>query len=203
MSTTVEANETSNSDETRLRLVTAMSAAIAEKGYGATTIADVVARARVSRRTFYEHFTDKEACLLVCHTMLGDRILVAMTTGFAVEAPLLDRITKSVHALIDLLTENPELTHTHYVAIQAAGQEARRARREVQTGLAGQLQKLAERARLDDPRVKVPSPYMATAIVGGIGELIVQAVDFDRIDRLDEIADTVIELISAVLISPS
>ena len=202
MSTAIDQEDTENGGDARLRLVTAMSAVIAEKGYPATTIADVVARARVSRRTFYEHFADKEACLLVCHTILGDRILDAMTVGFAVEAPLIDRITNSVRALIDLLTENPELTHTHYVAIQAAGPTARRARRDVQTGLARQLQRLAERARLADPSVKVPSSFMATALVGGIGELIVQAVDYERIDRLDEIADTIVELISAVLISP-
>src|SRR5690242_3020391 len=48
----------------RGRVLEAMVKAVAEKGYAATTIADVVARAGVSRRTFYEQFRDKEACFL-------------------------------------------------------------------------------------------------------------------------------------------
>src|SRR5262249_52961093 len=48
----------------RRDLADGLAAAITDKGYAATTIADIVARARVSKRTFYEHFADKEACLL-------------------------------------------------------------------------------------------------------------------------------------------
>ena len=34
----------------------------AEKTYAATTITDIVARAHISRTTFYKHFDDKRAC---------------------------------------------------------------------------------------------------------------------------------------------
>src|SRR5882724_3806888 len=46
----------------RGRLLDAMAEVVAEKGYQATTVADVVERAGVSRRTFYEQFPDREAC---------------------------------------------------------------------------------------------------------------------------------------------
>ena len=51
----------------RGRLLDAMAEAVAEHGYGATTIAHVVSRAGVSRKTFYEHFTDKEQCFLALY----------------------------------------------------------------------------------------------------------------------------------------
>src|SRR2546430_485761 len=51
----------------RGRLVEAMAQVVAEKGYPATTVADVVERAGVSRRTFYEQFADKEACFLAAY----------------------------------------------------------------------------------------------------------------------------------------
>ncbi|HEV7687975.1 MAG TPA: helix-turn-helix domain-containing protein, partial [Acidimicrobiia bacterium] len=51
----------------RGRLVDAMAQIVAEKGYPATTVADVVERAGVSRRTFYEQFADKEACFLAAY----------------------------------------------------------------------------------------------------------------------------------------
>lgn len=46
----------------RQRIVDAMVESCAEKTYAATTITDIVARARISRTTFYKHFDDKRAC---------------------------------------------------------------------------------------------------------------------------------------------
>ena len=59
----------------RARLTGGLAAAIEEKGYAAVTIADVVARARVSKRTFYEHFADKEACFLALYSETSDELL--------------------------------------------------------------------------------------------------------------------------------
>ena len=53
--------------EVREALTGGLAAAIADKGYAATTIADIVMHARVSKRTFYEHFADKEACLMALY----------------------------------------------------------------------------------------------------------------------------------------
>ena len=44
-----------------------MAQVVSDKGYAATTVADVVERAGVSRRTFYEQFADKEACFLAAY----------------------------------------------------------------------------------------------------------------------------------------
>lgn len=46
----------------RQRILDAMIESCAEKTFTATTISDVVARARISRTTFYKHFEDKRAC---------------------------------------------------------------------------------------------------------------------------------------------
>jgi AcrR family transcriptional regulator len=62
-------------DTPRLRLVSALATAATEKGYAATTIADIVRHARVSKRTFYEHFTDKEACLLAGYQHVSDLLM--------------------------------------------------------------------------------------------------------------------------------
>src|SRR6185437_14381379 len=48
----------------RRRLLDGLAASIADKGYRATTVADIVRRARTSRRTFYEHFAGKEECFI-------------------------------------------------------------------------------------------------------------------------------------------
>ncbi|WP_206050735.1 TetR/AcrR family transcriptional regulator [Nocardioides speluncae] len=57
------------------RLLFALFDALTEKGYPATTIADVVTRAGVSRRTFYEHFASKQACFAAAFTMAEEFIV--------------------------------------------------------------------------------------------------------------------------------
>src|SRR3954451_4843452 len=69
----------------RGRMVGAMADAVAAKGYAATTVADGVARAVVSRKTFYEHFRDKEECFLAAFDtgvdLLLDTIVAAHPEG--------------------------------------------------------------------------------------------------------------------------
>jgi AcrR family transcriptional regulator len=59
----------------RERLLQAVVDEVARSGYQATTIAQITASARVSRTTFYEHFTDKQDCFLVAYRELAERLL--------------------------------------------------------------------------------------------------------------------------------
>ena len=52
-----------------------MGLAVADKGYPATTIADVVRHARVSKRTFYESYPDKEACFLATYATISAELM--------------------------------------------------------------------------------------------------------------------------------
>ena len=63
----------------RARLLEAMVRAVAEKGYEAATVADAVRLAKVSRGTFYELFSSKEACLLAAY-QAGYEVLEQRTT---------------------------------------------------------------------------------------------------------------------------
>ena len=59
----------------RERLIAAMAASIEEKGYRDTTVADVVRIARTSRRNFYEHFDDRDACFLALFDATNDAMM--------------------------------------------------------------------------------------------------------------------------------
>jgi AcrR family transcriptional regulator len=48
----------------RARIFEGMAKAVGERGYANVTIGDVVKAASISRRTFYEHFRDKEDCFV-------------------------------------------------------------------------------------------------------------------------------------------
>src|SRR5690349_14435014 len=62
----------------RERMLRAMSVACAEKGYKATTVSDVVAGARVSRKTFYEQFDGLEACFLAAYQACLEQLRAAL-----------------------------------------------------------------------------------------------------------------------------
>lgn len=59
----------------RDRLLDSMAQACSEKRYAEVSVADVVARARVSRSTFYEIFPDKEACFLAAYDAILGRFV--------------------------------------------------------------------------------------------------------------------------------
>src|SRR5579875_1927256 len=59
----------------RERLIAAMATSIADKGYRDTTVADVVRLARTSRRNFYEHFVDRDACFLALFDATNESLM--------------------------------------------------------------------------------------------------------------------------------
>src|SRR5262245_15505666 len=62
-------------DLVKLRLIEALGESIVDRGYAATTIADVVACAQTSKRTFYEFFADKEECFLAAYSTVSDQLI--------------------------------------------------------------------------------------------------------------------------------
>jgi AcrR family transcriptional regulator len=65
----------------RDQIVDGFAAAATEKGYAAATIADIVRIAHVSKSTFYEHFTDKEAVYVVLHRTVADALEIALNAS--------------------------------------------------------------------------------------------------------------------------
>src|SRR4051812_49438896 len=114
----------------RDRLVLGMVAAVAERGYAATTITDVVRHARVSRRTFYEHFADKEACFLAAYDAVSDTVLAGIAEAAQRGATFEERILASVRAYLEALAAEPAIARVFTVDILGAGPAALARRRE-------------------------------------------------------------------------
>ena len=106
----------------RERLVDAMVQAVNERGVVATTISDLVARAGISRRTFYEHFANKEDCLLATYdTVVETEVerLLGLAAGSGVE--WLDQLEAIVRALFDAIAERPDAARLICVEMGASG----------------------------------------------------------------------------------
>ena len=183
----------------RLRLVGAMAAVLAEKAYSTVTIADVARQARVSKRTFYEHFADKEACFIAVYATLSDIVLKATFDATAGNLPWATKLRASTRAYLSTLESQPALTRTLMMDIYAAGPEALKIRRQVQKRFADQLRRLVALSPKDGPKKTRLSQAMATAVIGGINELVLVAVEEGRADRLTELATTADALLQGVL----
>jgi AcrR family transcriptional regulator len=187
----------------RDRLVQGLAAAIEDKGYAHATISDIVRHARVSKRTFYEHFEDKEACFLALFAAVSERWLGVIDDAASRELPWKERIRAAAHAYLSELAKQPALTATYLMEIRLAGPEALQLRRVVIQRFADMIRALVAAERERDPRLRPLSSTMATAIVGGINELMHAAVEEGRVQELADLADTATDLICAVLMAPS
>jgi AcrR family transcriptional regulator len=188
----------------RLRLVGALAAAAAEKGYAATTIADIVRHARVSKRTFYEHFADKEACLLAGYQHISERVMnVLRETHIAPGRHWTERVRAITAAYLGALEELPAVNRALLLEVQSAGAEAYRLRARTQRRFADLLCDLVEEGRRQDSEVPPLPPVLALAIVGGINELTLHAVAPDQPlpaeDPFADLLEPVTELVIAVL----
>ena len=93
----------------RQRIIDALIESCAEKTYAATTITDIVSRARISRTTFYKHFEDKRGCfdaaLDHCLTQLQEIAAASHQAG----DPPADAARKAAVAVLEALAAQPGL----------------------------------------------------------------------------------------------
>lgn len=183
----------------RGRLLLGMAAALVEKGYAAVTIADIARHARVSKRTFYEHFADKQQCFLAVYADASDRLFHLVDEAAPADRDWHEQVGVAVRAYLSALQVEPALTRTMLLEIQSAGQEALRLRRRGQQRFAALLTERVASGLHGHPARRPISPAMATAVIGGINELVLEAVEQGRADQLTELDAVVIQFVRAVL----
>ena len=93
----------------RERIVDAILESCAEKTYAATTITDIVARARISRTTFYKHFNDKRACFDAAVEYCIAELQAAAAAAHSSEDAPATATRKAATAVIEALAERPGL----------------------------------------------------------------------------------------------
>lgn len=180
-----------------------MADLVAERGYPAVTVGDVVGRAHVSKRTFYQHFADREACFLAVYATAAEapmQRIADVAADPAVRARGVAEIVRaSVRAYLEAMAEQPVLTRTLLTEISSVGPRGWTVRREVLGRFAERIVASIDAGRADDPGLaELPRP-LALALVGGINELVLEAVESGRGERLLELEAPATTLVVAVL----
>jgi AcrR family transcriptional regulator len=158
----------------RTRLLEAVGRAVAEKGYAATTIDDIVGGAGVSKKTFYEHFQDKLGCFLAAYEAASDELYehVRAAQDGATQADAgggawLARTHAGIRAYLRWLAAEPALARVFLIEIAAAGPDALARRERLRD-------RYAERMReLQDTDAGVPDEIFH-AVVAAADDLVVR-----------------------------
>jgi len=128
------------------RILRGFAAVMVEKGYAATTIADISAAASISQNTFYAHFHDKEHALHAAIDSSGAQ-MVAATLPAVRRAPQWPHAVRvALEATCSFLSAEPAFAHLREVEVYAVGPSAVEQRDRATTEIAKVLGALAEEA---------------------------------------------------------
>ncbi|MEP7101458.1 MAG: helix-turn-helix domain-containing protein [Burkholderiales bacterium] len=177
-------------DSQRLRLLDAVAHVVARKGYAAATVADVIAHAGVSRRTFYEQFADLEACFLAAYEdgMLSLFEAIRRALVDVPAAPVEPRIRRAVEAYLAALASRPEAAWAFTIEVLGAGREALDRHAWVMAQWVARWRTLQALRRNADPRLPALADARLLALVGGCEELVRETLRREGAAALPRIA---------------
>ena len=167
------------------RILRALAAVVAEKGYPDTTVAEVVERASTSQRTFYEHFKNKEDAIVAALDSGSAHMLAAALPAFRRAPDWKHAVHDTIEAMFCWGAEEPEYARMGGVEMYAAGKRALDQREVVTEGMEGLLAPGYE--------LKPETPPIAAEAVGGaLYELLYDHVNKKGPETLPDLVPTLV-----------
>jgi AcrR family transcriptional regulator len=187
----------------RQRMLMGMAQVIAKHGYRGATITEVVRYAKVSKRTFYEEFDDKESCFLELYGQTAELLegLIVSQTDVSGD-DWREQIGIGARAYFSTLSAEPLLARAFFIEISTLSERAMKVKRDAFDHFALLVVDLIERARAAHPEIPSRSltPMMAAALMGGMTDVMIGAIERDEmVSQLDEIIATCTDLIAVVV----
>jgi AcrR family transcriptional regulator len=174
----------------RRRVLNAMAQAVAEKGYVATSISDIVSRARVSRSAFYGCFADKEACFLAGYAEEAERHF-GMIAGAAAEPDWWQQLRSGVSAYVRGLEAYPGFARSFLIEILTAGPKALELRSAVYERYVSLMKDWYESAPAGLELPPLPDEVFRAA-VGATNELVVTRLEREGAGATPALEDLVL-----------
>jgi AcrR family transcriptional regulator len=148
----------------RARIVAATVQAIEAVGYPQMRTSQVIARARVSRRTFYDVFADLEDCFLAAFEQTHLRIWRAMSEACCEEQGWRERLRSGLAELLVFIEEEPGLARLWIIDALSGGARVLERRAEI----LAQFAEVVGRGSLASDKARQPSDIVALGLVGGV-----------------------------------
>jgi AcrR family transcriptional regulator len=182
----------------RERLIRAMLETVAEQGYEATTVPEVVARARVSRNAFYEFFADKTSCFIAaCDEEASELLGVVVRAAFA--PSWAGALRLGTRAYLSWWAERPAFARAYFIGLPLAGDPAVEQRERGYARFRDIFRELGRRARAEQPELPPLANLAPRVLVLAITELVAEEVRAGRTESLPTLEDDVVRVATSLL----
>lgn len=182
----------------RARIARAMLEVVGEHGYEATTVAQVVAAARVSRNAFYEFFADKQDCFLTLTYELGNELL-----GTVIEAnsapTWIEALRRGTDSYLAWWRDHEFFARAYFSGVAGLGPRALVQRQDTYSRFEAMFAELGRRAREEQPDLPPLPAIVPRTLVFAITELIADEIRAGRAAKLGELGDELFELMVRLL----
>lgn len=177
----------------RERLLDAIANVVAEKGYAATRVADITEYAGVSRKTFYELFTDKEDCFLGAYDAITGLLMDRMARGLAAAADGTweERVGALLGEFLRFLAAEPAFARMCIVEVLGSGPRGL-ARRDA--AIEAFFPVVDQIPRSQPGAEKWLSPRTPVYVTGGILEVVYAAIRRGETDSLPDLEEDLTRL---------
>lgn len=178
----------------RERILAAVADVTSEKGYVAMSVEDVCQTAGVSRRTYYDHYKNKEEAFLAAYDAIARQLLQQVVEAYESSETLVDRARESLRAFLEFVASEPAFADMCIVEVLAAGPKAIERRNRAMQGFSALIQRAVDE---EMPKRTRPPELIPETIVGGIYEVVYSRVLHHR---TDELPDLLPELLFSMLL---
>ena len=176
----------------RSRMLAAALAAVEEVGYGRMTVAQVISRAKVSRKTFYDVFADREDCFLAALEQAVAQAGRLVEEAYDGETVWRESVRAGLAELLVFFDEEPALARLCLVEALGAGPRVLERRAEVLEGLA----KVVDRGRHATSAVREPPEVVAEGVVGAVFAVLhTRALEDDGPDRFSSLLGSLMNIV--------
>jgi AcrR family transcriptional regulator len=181
----------------RQRLLDALEEGIAQDGYPRTTVADIVRRARTSRRTFYEHFDSREACFVALLTDTNAEQVRQISAAVDANAPWTSQVRQAIEAWISSGESRSSLMLSWIRDVPSLGAAARGLQRDAMENFIEMVRTLGDNAEFRAAGVGPFSRQRIIMLLGGLQEL--TAITVEEGGRMSDVTEEAVEASIALL----
>jgi AcrR family transcriptional regulator len=168
----------------RERIMNALVATVVAYGYGGCSVERVARRAGVSRRTFYEQFSDREDAYLQTYDGAAECLLARADDAWAEPGDRVSQLRSCLQTILESIAGEPQLARVCIVDVLSVGPQALEHRERHMRAFAVQLERAAA-----EHNGAPPPPLATDGLVAAIHDAIYKRVAQDRVEELPELLD--------------
>jgi AcrR family transcriptional regulator len=174
----------------RGRLLDATAEVIAEEGYMEASVDKIIRRAKISRRTYYELFTDREDGFLAAYDEASEHVLGLIEDACKGAGTPSGKIERGLVALLEFCEKEPKVALMCVVEVMGAGARARKRRTE---NMARLTDMVADALAQELGSTDSTSRLRARMLVGGVSELVCDSLTAGRSEGLSKLAADIVQ----------